>query len=109
MTEIDVIIPEGMIAFYCEGKDYKAAAVKMGTEFMVLKGSKISENTTSSCPDSVKRAREKNSGVISSDFVMCDDIKFSSPSGAAAFVAGSSRNGYTEWHTADGILLKDLR
>ena len=108
-SELNIVIPDGLTAFYCEGKDYKAAAVKMGVEFVVLKGSKISGTTTSSCPDSVLRAREKNSGIIGTDFVMSDDIKFSSPSGAAAFVAGASRNGYTEWHTVEGTMLKDLR
>ncbi len=35
-------------------------------------------------------------------------ILFNSPSGAAAFVCGSSANGNIEWKTADGITLKEL-
>ena len=63
---------------------------------------------TSSCHDSVIKAREKHSTLIGADLIMGDDIKFSSPSGVACFVAGASRNGYIEWHTKDGIKLKNL-
>lgn len=107
-AELNIVIPDGQTAFFCEGEDYKAAAVKAGVEFVVLKGSKISGSTTPSCPDTVVKTREKHSDIIGADFIIGDDIKFSSPSGAACFVAGASRNGYTEWHTKDGTQLKDL-
>lgn len=71
--------------------------------------SKINDQTTPSCPDTVIKTREKHADSIDADFVMGEDISFSSPSGAAAFVAGASRNGYTEWHTEEGIMLKDVK
>lgn len=108
-VDVHFVIPEGATPLYCEGGNYKAAAVQAGVNFVVLKGSKINDQTTPSCPDTVIKTREKHADSIDADFVMGEDISFSSPSGAAAFVAGASRNGYTEWHTEDGTLLKDMK
>ena len=108
VVDVHFVIPEGSTPLYCEGGNYKAAAVQAGVNFVVLKGSKINDRTTPSCPDTVIKTREKHAASIDADFIMGEDISFSSPSGAAAFVAGASRNGYTEWHTEDGTLLKDL-
>lgn len=47
--------------------------------------------------------------AIGEDYILSEDIAFASPSVAACFVAGASRNGYTEWHLEDGTLLKDIR
>ena len=60
------------------------------------------------CPDNVILTREKHSDIISTAYVLTDDLAFSSPSGAACFVTGASINGYAEWHTIDGIQLKDI-
>jgi hypothetical protein len=106
---INVAVPDGDAVLYCEGSDYKAVAVQHGTEFVVLRGSKISSTLTASCPDSVIRMREKYSDTIDNDFMLISDISFVSPSGAAGFVAGASRNGYTEWHTENGTTLKYLK
>ena len=106
--EINLVVPAGETALYCESGTYKAAAIRQGANFVVLKGSKINATTTPTCPASAINTRTKFADVISEDFVLSEDITFASPSGAACFVAGASRNGYTEWHTSAGVLLKDL-
>ena len=108
-VNINVAVPAGATALYCEGSDYKAVAVQHGTEFTVLRGSKISSTLTAGCPDSVIRMREKYSDTIDNDFMLISDISFVSPSGAAGFVVSASRNGYMEWHTENGTTLKDLK
>ena len=40
--------------------------------------------------------------------VLLEDILFSSPSGAAAFVCGGSANGNLEWKNAKGVTLKEI-
>ncbi len=108
-VDVHFVIPEDATLLYCEGGNYKAAGVQFGVNFVVLKGSKINDQTTPSCSDTVIKTREKHAASIDADFVMGVDISFSNPSEAAAFVTGAIRNGYTEWHTEDGTPLKDLK
>lgn len=76
--------------------------------FIVLAGSQIRRDLTPSCPHSVRKARERHSLVIGPDALLREDVLFSSPSGAAGFVTGSSANGMEAWTTLGGVMLKDL-
>ncbi|MBQ7198828.1 MAG: GIY-YIG nuclease family protein [Selenomonadaceae bacterium] len=74
--------------------------------FFVLKGSKISPHEIATISSSMKKIR-RNANIDSNN-ILLEDIKFSSPSGAAEFVVGNNVNGWEYWKTKDGVELKDL-
>ncbi len=77
--------------------------------FLVFKGSKISNSTTISLSQSIKKLREEliEKGIVK-NFEFNEDFIFSSPSLAASFVMGRSANGLTEWKTENGRILKSI-
>ena len=75
--------------------------------FIVEKGTKIARDLTVSCPVSVIKQRNAHADLIE-DYVLTDDIAFSSPSAAAGFVAGRSSNGKTMWTTDENKTINDL-
>ncbi|MDY3118670.1 MAG: GIY-YIG nuclease family protein [Peptoniphilus sp.] len=85
-----------------------AKAKRTSEGFVLLRGSKISEGYVKSAPRWVHELREKNAAFIQTDGTITRDLLFSSPSAAAAFVAGGSANGLIEWKTEDGRTLKEL-
>lgn len=74
---------------------------------MLCQGSQISSTTTKSCPVIALNMRKKYNGFIK-DWATTEDILFTSPSSAAAFVGGSSLSCNEMWRTADGTPLKAL-
>ena len=70
---------------YATRNNAKASGKRVSDGFVVLKGSSITEKTTKSCPDYVVQLRNKSADKIMNG-VLTEDILFSSPSGAAAFV-----------------------
>lgn len=94
-----------VLYFKKSGIDAKAIITDEG--FVLCAGSQLSPVTTKSCPAIAINMRNKYSGFIQ-DWVTTEDILFSSPSSAAAFVGGSSLSGNEMWRTADGTPLKAL-
>ena len=92
---------------YATRNNAKASGKRVSDGFVVLKGSSITEKTTKSCPDYVVQLRNKSADKIMNG-VLTEDILFSSPSGAAAFVCGGSANGNIEWKNAKGVTLKEI-
>ena len=92
---------------YATRNNAKATGKRVSDGFVVLKGSSITEKTTKSCPDYVVQLRNKSADKIMNG-VLTEDILFSSPSGAAAFVCGGSANGNIAWKNAKGVTLKDI-
>ena len=92
---------------YATRNNAKATGKRVSDGFVVLRGSSITEKTTKSCPDYVVQLRNKSADKIMNG-VLTEDILFSSPSGAAAFVCGGSANGNIEWKNAKGVTLKDI-
>lgn len=76
--------------------------------FVIFKGSAISADLQKSCPENVIKLRERYESEIDANQTLTEDILFSSPSAAAAFVGGSSLNGNELWKTEDGTKLKKL-
>lgn len=76
--------------------------------FIVLAGSEIRPELTESCPNAVRKTRELHASDVGSDYRLVKDVLFSSPSGAAGFVTGSSVNGMDAWETRSGVKLKDV-
>ncbi len=76
--------------------------------FTVLKGSVVSDTILKSpkfrSSKAIERDREKN--VV--DKIVINDVIFKSPSTAANFIAGSSKNGCILWKNIDGVSYKDV-
>lgn len=79
------------------GADAKGMQTNEG--FVVIKGSRIADSVTKSCPKSVSDLRNKliTNGVIDENWTFTENKVFSSPSTAAGVVMGRSANGLTEW------------
>ncbi len=85
---------------------YTAKGVITNEGFVVLKGSEISKTIQKSCPPGTIKARQLYSNKIN-NYILTNDIPFSSASAAAKFVGGSSLSGNICWITADGKCPKD--
>jgi len=94
-----------LLYFARAGVDAKAQITNEG--FVLCKGSRIASVTTKSCPAIALKMRAKYADKIK-DYETQEDILFSSPSSAAAFVGGSSLSGNEMWKTADGTPLKAI-
>ena len=85
------------------GKKIKAFAAEVQGEFVLRSGSVGSLNESVSFHDRIKTIRDQvlesgRAAKIDSDtFRLIDDVAFSSPSAAAVFLFGTSRNGRTDW------------
>lgn len=98
---------ENTTALYFKKSGIEAKALITDEGFVLCAGSQLSETTTKSCPAIALNMRKKYAGFIK-DWQTTEDILFSSPSSAAAFVGGSSLSGNEMWRTADGTPLKAL-
>ncbi|MDD3999888.1 MAG: GIY-YIG nuclease family protein [Bacilli bacterium] len=92
--------------FHFKGK-YNAQGIITNEGFVVLKGSQISNEIKQSARDSVAKARKANTNRIN-NYVLSEDILFTSPSAAADFVGGCSLSGNVVWKTDDGKCPKDF-
>ena len=96
--------------FFLKARSGVMATGKLSSEgFSVMKDSVISKNTAASIPQAAlkKRRQLMDKGVIDPEFRFTQDWPFSSPSLAAAVVAGYSINGLTAWKSKDGVSLKN--
>ncbi|WP_083096353.1 DUF4357 domain-containing protein [Pseudophaeobacter leonis] len=84
-------------------KGISATAREIDGEFVVLAGSTGDLKEAASFHERVKNLRDQHlavgkiSKVGDQTFKLLEDIAFSSPSGAAVFLFGTSRNGRTDW------------
>lgn len=76
--------------------------------FVILAGAKLRTSTTQSMPESAKKNRERFADRISNTGDLLRDTLFSSPSGAASFLIGSSVNGKKYWKNEAGVTLGEL-
>lgn len=87
----------------------EASCQRTAEGFVVLEGSQIELETSSSLPKSIQEKRDDllANGVIVNG-ILKESQLFSSPSYASAFVLGMSSNGRTDWKDAQGTTLKAL-
>lgn len=88
------------------GTNIKAMGRQTRDGFVVLKGSNVAHEEMKTIYPTVKKLR--SNVILDRNHNLIDDMLFSSPTYAAAFVIGGSVNGLTAWKTQDGINLKDL-
>lgn len=90
-------------------KDILAQCKRTDEGFVVLKGSMIETIDSNSLPKTIKNLRDKckeNKEII--DGRLSKNYLFNSPSYAAMFVLGMSRNGRIDWKTKEGKTLKKI-
>ena len=84
----------------------EANGLQTAEGFVVLQGSRISPEDDDNISSVIKQRRRK--APIDENYVLQEDMLFTSPTYAAQFVIGKSANGLTSWKTADGKTLKSL-
>lgn len=87
----------------------KAKCKRTNEGFVVLKDSMIEMNDSETLPKSIKLLRDnlrENNEIVNGRITK--DYLFNSPSYAAMFILGMSRNGRTEWKNKEGLTLKEL-
>lgn len=92
---------------YMKYSGAEATGIYTGEGFVVLKGSKINENSTAKCPSAAAKLRETHKSKIR-DGILQEDIFFSTPSGAAGFVAAAHVSGYKVWKNEKGTILDEI-
>ena len=95
-----------------EGTDFSGRMVITGEGFVLLKGSRLSQSVTRSVDAGTKRRRklELDAGSFADEddmLITNRNLLFTSSSGAACFVAGSSRSGPKEWQS-NGRTLREI-
>ena len=93
---------------YFDHSGVKATGKRTSEGFVVLKGSQISAKLTKSCPEPTLRNREKYAGKADENFMLTEDILFTSPSAAASYIGGASLSGNATWRNAQGLTLKNI-
>ena len=86
----------------------KATGKRTSDGFVVLKDSVICGELAKSCPNHAKADRMKYASSIDENNSLMADLLFSSPSGAAQFVAGASVSGNMMWKDSSGKTLKEI-
>lgn len=91
-----------------ENNEFNAEGVYLNNNhFIIFKGSKIRDKEpTNGTASFVIKLREENKDKYE-NFILKEDIEFTSPSLAAAFVYGQNSNGRTNWKLQDGTNLDD--
>lgn len=95
---------------HLEGKRLIAYAYALQDCFLVKKGSQFSDKETNSCDQSIRKHRQSliDDGSVK-DNIFVKDVKFNSPSTAAACILGRNENGRRVWLNKDGKTLKELQ
>lgn len=87
--------------------------VQTSEGFVVFKNSKIASEVVNSFAERLKVKRKelidsKKVQIIDGEYIVIEDLLFSSPSLAADIVTGRSANGLIEWKNEHGVILKNL-
>jgi len=106
-TEVTAVSDDEPMLFFNRTK-LKATGRRTSEGFVVFKGSTVVSELQKSCPENVVKLRERYKDKIDGNHILTDDLLFSSPSTAAAFVGGSSLSGNELWKTSEGVSLKHL-
>lgn len=107
VTEEDIVDTSDELLYF-DHSGVKATGKRTSDGFVVLKGSQICSKLTKSCPDPTLRNREKYASKVDENFVLIEDILFTSPSSAASYIGGASLSGNACWCNAEGTTLKNI-
>lgn len=90
---------------FIKGRGYEATATYEDGKMVVHKGSKIGVPTTAKFKRTKKAYALREDNEIVRDGVVIKECIFDSPSTAAQFITGGSRNGYDTWKVEKGYSL----
>ena len=99
---------EKVVKLFLKKRGADATGLLTSEGIVICKGSKINSNPTPSCPDWLKNNRKEFASKVTSDFILKEDIIFSSPTAAAGFCVFGAENGRIAWKTESGKTLKEL-
>lgn len=92
-----------MVEVHIKKETFEAKGVYMDGKVVVFKGSTINPTFASYIKGTANAKKYRNDpSFVDSTYTVRKDIEFSSPSTAAQFVMGQSRDGYDAWKTIDG-------
>ena len=106
-AEVDAV-SDGEPILYFNRANLKATGRRTSDGFVVFKGSAVVPELHKSCPENVVKLRERYKDKIGVGHILTEDLLFTSPSTAAAFVGGTSLSGNIMWKTAGGVSLKNI-
>lgn len=106
-VEVDAVSDDEPVLYF-NRTNLQATGRRTSEGFVVFKGSTVVAALQKSCPENVVKLRERYKDKIDNNHILTEDLLFTSPSTAAAFVGGSSLSGNELWKTADGIALKNI-
>ncbi|MGN0275090.1 MAG: DUF4357 domain-containing protein [Chordicoccus sp.] len=94
---------------FLETQHAKASGVITEEGFVVFKEAQVSTSMAAKMPMKMRRLREKceANGTIR-DGILQEDMLFSSPSAAAAFILGYSASGPLYWKNRAGVSLREI-
>ena len=97
--------------FQTTANGIKAFGVFDGSEFVVLKDSQIDISKVCRL-EALNKQRQvaiRNGDIMeqNGEYYLTKSVSFKTPSGAACFVLGGRRNGWTEWKNAEGKTLDE--
>ena len=90
---------------FLKGRGYEATATYEDGKMVVHKESKIGVPTTAKFKKTKKAYALREDNEIVRDGVVIKECIFDSPSTAAQFITGGSRNGYDTWKVKKGYSL----
>lgn len=90
-------------------KNVDAKCIRTGRTYRLLRGSKISREIYQSLTPTLKSLRQQCASIINEDFVLTQDLEFTSSSSAAKFVVGYSISGEDAWKNEEGQTLNELK
>ena len=106
-AEVDAVSDDEPILYFNRA-NLKATGRRTSDGFVVFKGSAVVPELHKSCPENVVKLRERYKDKIGVGHILTEDLLFTSPSTAAAFVGGTSLSGNIMWKTAGGVSLKNI-
>lgn len=105
---VDAAVANDEPLLYFNRANLKATGRRTNEGFVVFKESVVTPELQKSCPENAVKLRDKYKTKIDGNNILLEDILFTSPSAAAAFVGGSSLNGNEVWKTENGVPLKHI-
>ena len=95
-----------MLNVYIHKESFHADGIFDNGTIIVLKGSKINSSFAPYIKGiSAAKEYRDNPRIVDKTWVLLQDCVFQSPSTAAQFVMGQSRDGYDAWKVKDGLSL----
>jgi hypothetical protein len=101
-------VSESGVVYFIKAKGVDAKGRRVGKGIWVLTGSLIRKELSEFASDSIMDDRKKYRKSVDANCRLINDLFFTKPSSAAAFVFGRSSNGWREWINAEGKTLDEV-